>query len=146
MYHFALGNVNDKVSFKKSSHHPSSSFLQILKVNKTHSDAGRSVSIDVPIRRLDDVFNKCDILSPILLKMDVEGFELEVIKGGEETISLAKIVIIETSFEEIFEGQPLFADILNTMMKLGFKYYGNIDMLFPDDSGWFLQENSVFKR
>lgn len=55
-----------------------------------------SAAYSVEIRRLDD--SRDSTIHPKIIKIDVEGFELEVLKGAEETIKKFKpILIIELS-------------------------------------------------
>ncbi|RPJ75270.1 MAG: FkbM family methyltransferase [Alphaproteobacteria bacterium] len=145
LYHVALGNVNEKIRFNISSHHPSSSFLKPILTSDKHPDMLQVASVEIEVKRLDDVLDEKEINKPLLIKIDVEGYELEVIKGGGRIISLAEVVIIETSYQSILSGQPTFKDIHETMLGLGFKYFGNIGKLFPYN-GLFLQENSVFRK
>lgn len=50
----------------------------------TDSDVGYHESIEIPIETLDEIL---DMQFPTMIKMDVEGFELEVIRGGVRTFS-----------------------------------------------------------
>lgn len=70
-------------------------------------------SYEVPLAKLDEVEVPVDLRSAALIKIDVEGWEAHVIRGGQRTISGAKRVLIEinrsalkkagSSQEEIFE-------------------------------------------
>ncbi|MFN8465859.1 MAG: FkbM family methyltransferase [Caldilineaceae bacterium] len=48
---------------------------------------------------------------PYMVKIDVQGFEDKVLLGGELTIRHASMLIIETSFQVLYEGQALFGDV-----------------------------------
>lgn len=74
----ALGSVNDKVEMVYDAENTGSSYV---------SEIGQG-SID--IKRLDDL----DLPKFGLLKIDCEGHELEVIKGGEQTILKYKPIIV----------------------------------------------------
>ena len=75
---FALGSVNDKIEMVYDSENTGSSYV---------SEIGTG-SID--IKRMDDL----DLPKFGLLKIDCEGHELEVIKGGEQTILKYKPIIV----------------------------------------------------
>ena len=76
----ALGSVNDKVEMVYDAENTGSSYV---------SEIGQG-SID--IKRLDDL----DLPKFGLLKIDCEGHELEVIKGGEQTIlKYNPIIVVE---------------------------------------------------
>ena len=78
----------------------------------------------------------------------MQGFESQVIRGGKKTIDRAPIVVIETSFVELYEGQPLFADIYDQMRKLDFTYSGSLGLgqLRSPTNGLPLQQDAIFLR
>jgi hypothetical protein len=78
------------------------------------------------------------------VKLDTEGYEDRVIKGGPKTISGASVVIVETSFYELYEGQPLFEDINRIMRDIDFYYAGCwfSNRVMPD--GLILQQDSIY--
>lgn len=49
---------------------------------------------------------------PDLLKLDVQGYELEVLRGGEGCLRQARAVLCEVSFKTCYAGQPLFAEVV----------------------------------
>jgi FkbM family methyltransferase len=60
---------------------------------------GDSVDFKVIAKTLDEVFRKKLVKYPILLKMDVEGHEPEVLRGGTNTLKLVKWISIDTGRE-----------------------------------------------
>jgi hypothetical protein len=83
---------------------------------------------------------------PLLLKLDVQGFEDKVIIGGEDVVARAKIIIIEVSFLPLYEGAPLFDDIYQILKTRGFTYNGNFDQLLSPEDGRPLQADAIFSR
>lgn len=70
--------------------------------------------------RLDDI----DELGNIdLIKIDVQGGELDVFKGGERTLSSTLMVWTEVEFVELYEGQPLFAEVDQFLRSQGFMFH-----------------------
>jgi FkbM family methyltransferase len=77
-----------------------------------------------------------------LLKMDVQGAELDIIKGATKTLERTDLILMEVSFQPYNIGAPLLFEILEYMNKIGFiaidifdnNYYNNIhvqsDILF----------------
>lgn len=55
-----------------------------------------------------------------LLKIDVQGYELEVLKGAVQTLPLIDAVYAEVNFAEVYEGQPLAEEIVSFMAAQGF--------------------------
>lgn len=75
----------------------------------------------------------------------MQGYETKVILGGKQTISRAAIVIAETSFQELYEGQPLFNEVYEMLKDLGLRYAGSLgpQLMNPTD-GSALQADSLF--
>jgi len=61
---------------------------------------------------------------PDLLKLDVQGYELEVLRGGEACLRHARAVLCEVSFKTSYSGQPLFADVVSFLNERGFTLHG----------------------
>jgi hypothetical protein len=57
----------------------------------------------------------------VLLKLDVQGFELEALRGATSLLERVDAVLTECSFVRFYEGQPLFEDILACLAPLGFR-------------------------
>jgi FkbM family methyltransferase len=70
--------------------------------------------------KLDDVEAVGDI---DLLKMDIQGLELEVLRNAASKLSKTLVIDIEVSFVEMYQGQPLFADIALFLRQQGFQFH-----------------------
>lgn len=55
------------------------------------------------------------------IKLDTQGSEVDIIKGGEETISQARFLLIECSLLDYNEGGCLIDDVLAETRRLGFR-------------------------
>jgi FkbM family methyltransferase len=74
-------------------------------------------TIRVPTTRLDDI----DAIKNVdLLKIDVEGYELEILRHGLAKLGMAVVVQIEVHFIPMHIGQPLFSDVDIFMRQHGF--------------------------
>lgn len=99
--------------------------------------------IEVPVRTLDDVFSECEVDTIDLIKIDVQGYELEVLRGGGNTLSQTKVVVSEVSFFEHYKSQPMFEDIYMFLRSKDFKMRGTFEW-FYDKNGLPLQCDAVF--
>jgi len=146
-FNLALGDQSGELTFQRSSHAPSSSFLNMAEIHKTaFPDSAASQCVSVKVERLDTVAPQMTITDPVLVKIDVQGYEGHVLRGGEKTIRRATLVIIETSFEVLYEGQPLFEDVQHILFNWGFTYKGPMDQLRHPQDGRPLQQDSLFVR
>ena len=62
--------------------------------------------------------------APLLIKVDAQGVEPAIIRGGRETFAKAQAVYIETSFVALYEGSGLFGDVHAELSPLGFEFRG----------------------
>jgi hypothetical protein len=79
-----------------------------------------------------------------MVKIDTEGYELKVITGGVNTLRNAEVVILETSFYELYKDQGLFGEIHEAMRTLGFYYAGPFDVILSARDGLILIQDSIF--
>lgn len=72
----------------------------------------------IPTQRLDTLLNG---RGADFLKLDVQGFELEVLNGAPETLKQANAVLLEVSLLEINAGAPIMSDVVAYMKAKGFE-------------------------
>ncbi|MEH1929795.1 FkbM family methyltransferase [Nostoc sp.] len=147
-FNIALGDISGKININRCNFSPSSS---LLSMSKLHEEAfpftkGISIEEEINIYRLDEIAEQMVLEEPILIKLDVQGFEDKVISGGIQTIKKADILIIELSLEMLYEGQLLFDDIYKILTNLGFKYQGNLEQLHSTVDGKVVQSDGIFVK
>jgi FkbM family methyltransferase len=90
---------------------------------------------------------------PDFIKIDTQGYELEILKGGEKALAHAEFVLLEVSFLDIYVNCPLAIDVINFMKQHGFVIYDICSLmrrpldraLFQSDF-LFVKENSTFRN
>ncbi len=146
-FNTALGDHQGTTEFWQNDFTASSSVLDLGEVHKeAFPYATQAHKITVPMGRLDDFLPKMTIEGPTLLKVDVQGYEMTVLENGLKLINMVQYVILETSFQPLYEGQPLFHDIDVWMEAHGFRYAGDLDTLPSPKDGTILQADSLFIR
>jgi hypothetical protein len=95
---------------------------------------------------LDDAVANILIQEPLFIKIDVQGYEDRVLAGGENTIRKAKLIMVETSFKEMYKGQVLFDGLYQWLTSRGFTYIGSMGQLENDSTGEFIQADALFLR
>ena len=142
-----LGDLPGKIIFKQNKFSQSSSFLTMAKLHTSNFPfADQSKDVIVEVSRLDDMADELAIQGPLMVKIDVQGYEDKVLAGGSKIISSASVIFIESSFETLYEGQPLFSDIHHILTSWGFLYYGNLEQIESTDNGKPLWEDSIYIR
>jgi FkbM family methyltransferase len=79
----------------------------------------------VRTHRLDDL---AEIAAMDYLKADIQGAELDMLRGAERLIQGTLVVQIEVEFLEMYKGQPLFAEIDTHLRARGFALHSFLDM------------------
>jgi FkbM family methyltransferase len=77
--------------------------------------------VAVQVTTLDDELDGVAIPPGTLLKVDVQGFELEVLRGAGRVLPRIRWLLVEVSFVELYQGQPLAADVMDHVSELGFR-------------------------
>lgn len=140
-----LGEQAGEKSFERNAFSASSSFLRMTALHQTNYPQARdSQAVKVRIERLDDLAGELEIREPLFIKIDVQGYEDRVLLGGERTIKRAKVLLVETSFEPLYEGQALFGDVHSLLSGWGFSYAGAAAQEFSPLDGRVLQADSFF--
>lgn len=75
---------------------------------------------DIAVRRADIVWAEQNLPNPTWLKIDVQGFELEVLKGFGDLLDSVQAVELETHFRPLYVGQPLIGEVTAFMDDHGF--------------------------
>ena len=146
-FNVALGERSGEATIQRSSFHPSSSLLPMSPLHKAlYPKSAVHTPERIQIQSLDEVRSTIDLEKPLLIKIDVQGFEGSVIRGGKIAIAEADVLIVETSFVQLYEGQPLFGDILTLVRELGFCYSGRIESHYDERTGQLIYEDSVFTK
>ncbi len=144
-FNYALGSQEGELKLHKSSWHPASSFREMGDLHKqNYPHSSESEDLIVRIRKLDDIFSDVSLTNNIFIKMDVQGFEDEVIKGGVNIFKKAKVVVAESSFQKLYENEPLFHGIYSLLHPLGFQYVGSLKQSANKKDESFLQGDCIF--
>jgi len=112
IYPFALGAKAGSATLKGGT--PSASLLDAERTQDTYFPGtfDRGAAEEVRIEVLDDVYARDNLPNPDLLKLDVQGFELDVLRGAEGVLSQAKYLVMELSFQAFYAGQPPLWELL----------------------------------
>lgn len=123
VYGVALGARSGAATLNVSAQDDSSSLLPIG-ANQEHiyPGTGKASEQTVTVQRLDEALD--GVASPALIKVDVQGGELELFRGAGEILSLFNDIFVECSFVELYDGQPLAADVLGFLFSHRFQLVG----------------------
>lgn len=102
---------------------------------------------------IDQLIKERNFHGPYLIKVDVQGAEIEVMKGALETLADTDYVILEVSFFNFFQVGPEVFDVVNFMKDRGFVVYDIFGPMYrPLDNAMsqidvaFVKEKSIFRK
>ena len=143
-FNFGLGAFASEMSMQYNEYSPSSSLLEMLELHKSNFDfAVKSVPIAIQIRTLDSFFME-PVTGPMLLKVDVQGYEMPVLQGADSILQQASVIILETCFYPLYKDQYLFEDLYEYLVKKGFRYVGSVEQLVSPKNQQILTADAVF--
>ncbi|WP_114936912.1 FkbM family methyltransferase [Mucilaginibacter endophyticus] len=123
LHPFCAGNENGTGTINISSFSDSSSLLSATPLEFEHFHIQKEKEEQVEIKRLADLIDDKSLPEPDIIKLDVQGFELEVLKGLGDWLNSAKYIICEVSFKEYYYGQAQFLDIANYLAGYRFQLF-----------------------
>lgn len=119
-HNIALGSSTTLKEFLITTRMDSSSFLKIV------SDKNKSKNYDIvenrniQINTLDNLLINEKISHPVLIKIDVQGYELEVLRGANNLLKKTDYLLLEVSKNEMYQNQPIEKVIVEYLKNLNF--------------------------
>ena len=110
-------NSSDSISIREEKEKSGKDYL--TKINK---------KIEVDTIRIDDIVKKEGIDTIDLFKIDVQGAEVQVIKGAIASLKLTTAIIIEISLYDYYKNRTSFYDIEKLLLPAGFKLFSILEL------------------
>jgi FkbM family methyltransferase len=133
-YNVALGDVDGKLPMyhhvKQSN---TSSFLRTTSAcEHIYPLSIQQDRVEVKIATMDAFLRASSVqIEPdLLVKLDVQGYEDRVIRGGRQTLEKARACIVEVSFVSLYQGQASFGGVFHLLDSIGFSYSGNVEQTY----------------
>jgi|TARA_R110002020_G_scaffold60978_1_gene164561 FkbM family methyltransferase len=100
------------------------------------------MKIPKTLQTLDNLFT--DDSSFDLIKMDTQGSEVDIIKGGKNLCKKSKYILLEVSLTKLNEGAPTYEETMSFMEEYGFEQTMSIGEHYDGDK--IIQKDIIFKN
>ena len=132
LYNVALGSENKRGEIFVSDFSPSSSIVR---------PDGNSKTEEIDIKRLDEYRDLIKEKDKVFIKIDVEGFELEVLKGAESLLQGADWIYVESRILDAIGCN--FTELYNYLTSKNWSFLGSYDNVFNNE-GYLIYFDAMF--
>ena len=143
-FNLALSDEEGEAEFHLNKFSFSSS---LFKMTDTHKEmfpfTKNETTVKVKTSKIDNVLKNVG-LGGALLKMDVQGAELTVLKGATNLLKEIDVIQLEVSFLNFYEGQPSVEDLITFLRSFGFNAFLQVSPIFDKDK--LLYSDFIFMR
>lgn len=134
---YAIGDFDGEVHMVTETVSDDQSITHAKHQNEQDKIKFSTSSRKVPIRSLDTIMEKQSMGKPYLLKIDIDGKDLDVIRGAEKTLLDCSIICLEVGLKNIHQR-------LSVVLKYGFQLFDLVDICYYD--GRLIQMDAIFVR
>jgi FkbM family methyltransferase len=122
---YGLGSEPGELPFNVMADDVFSSFLSPSGAEEYAAENSVVSTVTVPIKRLKDLLDEIGTsFSRPFLKLDTQGFDLEVIKGAGNTLSRFRGIVSEVAIKRLYARSPTFEESTETIARAGFQPAG----------------------
>jgi FkbM family methyltransferase len=118
----AIGSQRASSTIYRSKNEVSSSLLRVLpahiSVEPDTAAVGEEIVSVIPLNQVDGIYQVAK--KGLFLKIDTQGFEVEVLKGADLVINHVGAVFIECSLVPLYRDSPTIKDVMEKISRLGF--------------------------
>lgn len=105
-----------------------------------------AVKRTIPVMTLDEICTQNNLNGPYLIKADVEGAELDALRGAEQILKETDCVILETTLFRYREGAPLIHDVIHYMTERGYLLFDIVGAAYRPLDDSLVRIDLVFVR
>jgi len=119
----ALGSTECSATMHVMDFSDASSLLPLSAEGAREFNVRPAHEVSVPVIPLDVLVARQKLAPPDLIKLDIQGYELEALRGAQTCLRTARAVLCEVSFHEYYAGQPLFTELAGFLRTHGFSLH-----------------------
>lgn len=142
----ALGAKKGEAEMLVAENLVSSSLLPVVEKSINAAPHSRQVSREmVTVHRLDSIVDD-QWEPPFAIKVDTQGFEMQVLQGAEDILARTVLLLLEMSLVPLYQGGSAFADLYLAMERRGFRCIGLTQGFADLQRNEQLQADALFVR
>jgi FkbM family methyltransferase len=143
-HNIGLGNIEERKNININNLTNSSSLFSPTELFQNEIPGVSTIDTEsIDVCKLDSYVKQKSLQLPQVIKIDVQGYEKEVILGGIETVRQAHYCFMEMSFCSLYENTPLFDELYQLMVGINFRLVG-VSSPMTGKSGQQLQVDGLF--
>lgn len=143
-FNLALSDEDGEEEFHLNEFSYSSSLLQMTTTHKEiYPFTKNETTVKVKTSKIDTILNDIG-QGNALLKMDVQGAELRVLKGATHLLKEIDVIQLEVSFMNFYKGQAAAEDLIIFLKSFGFKAFLQVSPSF--DRNNLLYSDFIFYK
>jgi hypothetical protein len=144
----ALGNENRHLLINVAGNSDSSSLLNMLPEHENSEPCSRYIKQEeIVVKRLDDIFHSyCCPTNKVMMKLDVQGYEKNVLDGAENALKQVNVIQLEMSLVPLYENQPLFEEMISYLHQKRFQLFSLENGFSNPQTGQLLQVDGIFVK
>lgn len=130
-----LGDSEKEMTFYKAigpnagANTGASMYLEVTQ----HYVPGTYTSETLPVVPLDAYVRRANLPAPDFMKLDVQGGELDVLRGAEICLQTTKYVLMETSLHRWNKDAPMIEEVVSYMTDRNFELVDIVDTHFVNN-------------
>lgn len=143
---YAMGDKETQMAIHIAGNSESSSLLNMLPVHEESVPSSKYIAEEtIDIKRLDDIFDSfCGSGDKVMLKIDVQGYEKNVLIGAAESLKKIALLQLEMSITRLYEGELLYLEMIDYLDELGFRLVSVEGGLSDPITGELQQMDGIF--
>jgi FkbM family methyltransferase len=146
-FNYGVGSKTEDIAINVSENIVSSSIFSVEHASVNAEPSSKIVRQEkIRLVALETFFTdeKLQLSPETLLKLDVQGFEMEVLKGCQRMLPQIRLIQAELSFVPLYQNAPLFQEVVTFLAQKGFEIYSIIPGFRDLASGRMLQADGIF--
>lgn len=101
---------------------------------------------EIQLVTIDSLIEEGKIPMPDMVKIDIQGFEIEALKGAQRIFGSSELIIVESSLFEFTKGIPLVSEVIEFMRIKGYEVYDFSGFLHRPFDGAMAQVDICFAK